>query len=84
MLHLFLNLFLVDLFTPSGLAIEILYPAALLIAVWLPGRRTILAMAALCTLLAAVGYFASTAGETPPAAFTNRLLAFVAIWSVTF
>lgn len=75
-------LFAMDAITPLGVAGGL--PYLVVVLVGLLGRmpRTILLLAALCTVLIGIGYYLSAPGSGPPSvAMLNRVLAIGAIWS---
>ena len=69
-----------DFSLPLGVAGGVPYVALVLVGLWSPWRRYIYLMAAVGTVLTAVGYYASPAGGTPWVVLTNRGLAVFAIW----
>lgn len=75
-------IFVVDLLLPLGIAGGIPYIAPVLLAMWLPDRRLILAVAGVCTLLALAGIWASPSGADPSIYLPNRILSIAAIWTV--
>lgn len=75
-------IFVVDLMLPLGIAGGIPYIAPVLMAMWLPDRRLILAVAALCSGLVILGLGLSPQGAEMSIALANRILAVVAIWTV--
>lgn len=77
-----LAIFVVDLSLPLGIAGGTPYIAPVLLAVWLPDRRLIVAVAAACSLLVAAGLWMSPPGAAWSIALTNRVLAVGAIWTV--
>jgi PAS domain S-box-containing protein len=72
----------VDLLTPRGLSIGILYIPAILICYWLPWRRCPIVLAAAASVLALTGYALSPGevawNEWVPLA--NRFLSVAALW----
>ena len=72
--------FVVDLRLPLGVAGGVPYIAAVLVASWQPRRRYTLAVAAVCSVLTILGYFASPAGGELWKVVLNRVVAMLAIW----
>ena len=72
----------VDIALPAEFAVGALYVFATLLAFWLPSRGPILALAAVATACAVVGYVASPASPAfgTPETIVNRALAIVVIW----
>ena len=74
--------FAVDLLTPRGFSVGILYIPAVLLGFWLPWRRGAVGLAAATSVLAVVGFALSPAetiwSEWVPLA--NRSLSIAAIW----
>jgi hypothetical protein len=64
-------------------AIDVLYVLPVLISLRVPGNRATLAVALICTLLVAVGYFVSSPGVELWKAVLNRVLAVAAVWITT-
>jgi two-component system, LuxR family, sensor kinase FixL len=75
-------IFAVDLVLPLGIAGGVPYIAPVFLAMWLPDRRLIVGVAAVCTVLAAAGLWLSPLGVELSVAIPNRLLAIAAIWTV--
>jgi PAS domain S-box-containing protein len=71
-----------DLLTPRGLSVAILYIPAVLAGFWLPWRQAALALAAVASVLALLGYALSPGpvvwSEWVPLA--NRFLSIAALW----
>ncbi|MEP0546946.1 MAG: PAS domain S-box protein [Rhodothermales bacterium] len=77
-----LVIFVVDLWLPLGIAGGVPYIAPVLLAMWLPDRRLIIAVAAVCSLLTGAGLWLSPPGAALSITLTNRLLAVAAMWTV--
>jgi len=73
-----------DLLLPLGVAGAVPYVALVLLGMWLPSRRYILALAGLGTVLTVVGYVLSPVGGISWVVLTNRGLALFAIWITAF
>ena len=68
-----------DLSIELGVAGGVPYVAAVLLSLWMPGRRTTVVIALLCIGLTVVGYVASPPGGEAWKVLINRLLAVFAI-----
>lgn len=77
-------IFGMDLMLPLGIAGGVPYIAPVFLAMWLPDRRLIVGVAAICTVLTAAGLWLSPLGADMAVAIPNRLLAIAAIWTVAF
>jgi two-component system, LuxR family, sensor kinase FixL len=75
-------IFVVDLVLPLGIVGGIPYIAPVLFAMWLPDRRLIFAVAALCSALVIAGIWASPPGADASIYLPNRILSVAAIWTV--
>lgn len=75
-----LVVFVIDVFTPLGVADWALYVPAILAAAPLDRPRIIVFVAALCTALTIAGYFLSPAGVAPGEAALNRAMGLLALW----
>jgi len=69
-----------DLSTQLGVAGGVPYVLPVLIGVWFPRRRYVIAIAVIGTLLTIFGYFLSTPGIDETVVLTNRSLALIIIW----
>jgi hypothetical protein len=76
--------FVIDMVTPLGVAGGVPYIAAVLLSLWLPGRRNTLLVAVACTVLTGVGFLVSPPGEQLVYVLANRFLAVFAIWVTAF
>jgi PAS domain S-box-containing protein len=76
------GVFLVDLLTPSGVAVGAIYCGVVLLVWWSPGRLHPILVAAGCTVLIAIGFFASPPGSHPWIDATSRGLEVFAVWVV--
>ncbi len=73
-----------DLFTPTGVAMGILYVGVVLSSMWSPHRNDVLIVAGGCVILNVVGMMYSMDSTTPDWAYlVNRALAVFAILSIT-
>ncbi len=70
-----------DVSLPLGVAGGVPYVVLVLVGLWLPGRKTVLWLAALGSVLTITGYFLSEPAGTPWMVLTNRALALFAIWA---
>jgi len=70
----------IDVNLPLGVAGGVPYVAVILISWWVPGHRTVLALAVLCSILTLAGYIYSPPAGTPWVVVANRVLAGFAIW----
>jgi uncharacterized membrane protein YccC len=77
-------IFLLDLVTPVGVTLGMLYVAPIYLATWLPHRRMIFVVAGACTVLTVLSYFFSPPGGVPWIVLTNHGLAIIAIWMTAF
>ena len=73
------GIFAVDILTPVGVAIGVLYSTLVLLAMRSPYRRFILLVAAAVSVLAEVGFLLSP-GEPNWMAASNRVLSLFTIW----
>jgi len=74
-------IFLFDLLLPLGIAAGVPYVALVLVGMWFRQPKTILYLAAVGSTLTIAGYFLSPELGIPWMVFTNRALAFFAIWA---
>lgn len=78
------GMFLLDVWTPMGVAVPMLYVVPVYLASWLPQAWPMLALAAVTSVLTVAGIFlAPPDGEPHWMVWANRLLAMVAIWLST-
>jgi hypothetical protein len=74
-------LFVVDLVAPTRVAEGIGYAPVLVLCIWLPGRYTLITVAAVMTGLVIVGSFLGPTSDISFAAeFWNRAVAIAMIW----
>lgn len=76
--------FVLDLLTPLGIAIWILYILPLGVTRWSSFRPLTAAVAGACTPLIILGYFLSPPGIEPEMAIINRLLGIAMLWIAAF
>ena len=76
--------FVLDLLTPLGIAIWILYILPLGLTRWSSFRPLTASVAGACTPLLILGYFYSPPGIEPETAFINRLLGISMLWIAAF
>ena len=74
-------IFAIDLLTPVGVAVGVLYTTLVLLAMWSPNRRFILLVAAVVSVLAETGFLLSP-GDPDWMAVSNRMLSLFTIWTV--
>jgi PAS domain S-box-containing protein len=74
------GLFFIDVQTPVGVADWLLYFAVVLLALSVPGRWHVIAVAAGCSVLTAIGLYLSPPGGNLERAAVNRSLAVVTFW----
>jgi hypothetical protein len=72
--------FVLDLLTPLGIAIWILYILPVGLTRWSPFRPLTACAAGACTALIMIGYFLSPPGIAPEIAVINRLLGVSMLW----
>ncbi|MCH7865538.1 MAG: PAS domain S-box protein, partial [Proteobacteria bacterium] len=75
-------IFAADLNLPLGVAGGVPYVAVVLLGWWLPKRRYIFALAAMCTALTVAGHFITMADGMTGVVVVNHGLALFAIWIV--
>jgi K+-sensing histidine kinase KdpD len=73
--------FVVDCFTPLGIAVPMLYVLPVLLTALTVGVEWSVAGAVLATVLTYVGYYLSPAGGDIDAGYLNRLIAAILIWA---
>ena len=78
-----LSILVVDLNTPLGVAAAVPYVAVVLIGLWLPERRDVIAIAVLCSLATLAGFLLSANAGAMWMVVSNRVLALGAIWACT-
>ncbi len=72
-----------DLSLPLGVAGGVPYVAVILFGWWFERPGSVIALAVLCSILTALGYFLSSEGGVPWIVLLNRTLALFAIWVTT-
>jgi hypothetical protein len=72
--------FVLDLMTPLGIAIWILYIVPVGLTRWSSFRSLTASVTGACTALIIVGYFNSPPGIDPEIAVINRLLGILMLW----
>ncbi len=75
-----LAIFGIDLLLPLGVAGGVPYVAVVLFGWWLERPGSVVWLAALCSILTALGYLLSPEGGVPWMVLLNRTLALFAIW----
>src|SRR5262245_16718739 len=76
--------FVLDLLTPLGIVIWVLYVIPLGLNTWSSIRKLLPISAGSCTMLMILGYFFSPPGVSFEYAVINRLLGIVMLWIVAF
>jgi K+-sensing histidine kinase KdpD len=76
------GIFVIDVMTPVGTAISLLYLFPLLLTNWLRGRREPLYFAALCSVLTLVALFFSPPGIPLQIALFNRTVGLGLLWAL--
>lgn len=74
--------FILDLLTPLGVAVGVLYAALVLLSLWSPWPRLPLMVALGCTMLTILGFFLSASSGILWMAIANRGLALLSIWII--
>ena len=82
-LALILGGFALDLLLPPGIAAAVPYVAPVLLSLWLPDRRAVVIVAAVCTLLTLIGIFVPVSPTAIWQVALNRAFALFAIWVAT-
>jgi len=77
-------LFVLDLLTPSGIAIWALYVLPLGLSCWLSDRYLTVVVAGACTVLILLGYPHSPPGASPEVVVINRFLGVLMVWIAAF
>lgn len=72
---------ILDIYLPLGIAGGVTYVATVLLGLWFPNRRQVIAITLICCLLVAVGYAFSPEGGILWKVYFNRALAIFAIVS---
>ena len=76
--------FLLDLLTPMGVAVPMLYSGLVLLGLWSPHPKFALIAASLATVLSLLGAFISPPGGVVWIGLVNRLMALLIIWTTAF
>jgi signal transduction histidine kinase len=74
------GIFILDCFTPLGYAECVLYLVPLLLTVWAGEKSYPIALAAICTVLVAIGFFVSPAGGSPIVDVIDRAMSATVVW----
>jgi PAS domain S-box-containing protein len=78
------SVFVIDFFTPLGVATAVAYVAVVMLSLWCPGRRSTLLSATAGTALAVIEHLLTAKGGPDWQAITNDLIAIAAIWTTAF
>jgi two-component system, LuxR family, sensor kinase FixL len=78
------SIFVIDLFTPLGIADGVLYTIVIMLSIWIGGERTTLFAAVATSLLTLLGMSFSPPGEDLEIYITNRVFALISIWASTY
>lgn len=78
------TIFLVDLLTPMGVIVSMLYAIPTYLTRFLRPLRVVPASAMLCTILTVIAWQASPPGGIPWMVMVNRLLAIGLIWGTAY
>lgn len=76
------GIFIVELFTPLGMAIGLLYVPVLLLSLWVPYRATPYVGTALFSFMIVLGYLNSPPGLAEEIGLFNRTLSIIVLWIV--
>jgi PAS domain S-box-containing protein len=76
------GIFALDLVTPLGIAIPLLYLFPILLTNWVCGRREALYFAAACSVLTILGFFLSPPGVSPRIDLFNRTVGLGLLWAL--
>ncbi|HKW85558.1 MAG TPA: hypothetical protein VJM82_00650 [Nitrospiraceae bacterium] len=74
--------FVLDLMTPLGIAIWVLYVVPLGLTRWASRSHLPIIIAGICTVLVILGYFYSPTGASPEFAIANRSLGVMNLWGL--
>lgn len=77
-----IGIFVLDLATPFGMAVPLLYVFPILLTNWVCGRREALYFAAACSVLTILGFFLSPPGLSPRIALFNRTVGLGLLWAL--
>lgn len=78
-LVLVLAIFLLDILTPAGILVPLLYTVPLLFALMIPDRRFFLSVVAVATLLTPLGFYFSPPGGIAWMGILNRTMAIIVL-----
>ena len=78
------GIFLVDLLTPMSVIVSMLYAIPIYLSRFLRPLRIVPALAALCTALTFIGWYASSPAGVPWVVTTNRVLTVCLIWGTAY
>jgi hypothetical protein len=76
--------FAVDLMTPMGVALPMLYPGVVLLGLWSPHPRFVLLAAIMASILSVLDFFLTPLGGIVWIGVTNRVMALLIIWLTAF
>lgn len=77
-------IFALDLLTPMGVAIPMLYSALVLLGLWSPHPKFALIAAIMAALLSVLGAIITPPGGVAWLGLTNRLVALLIVWTTAF
>ncbi|MFH0960251.1 MAG: hypothetical protein V1897_16280, partial [Pseudomonadota bacterium] len=77
---LILLLCIIDIMTPKGIAMGVLYAIPILLSLFYRTRLGQFTLAFVCSSLIIIGYFLSPSGEDVFYSLINRILALIVIW----
>lgn len=75
------GVFVLDLATPLGIPVGLLYFAPILLLYWAPSKVLPVIMAVLCSILVGIGLYLSPPGVPFSHALMNRLIGLVPLWT---
>jgi hypothetical protein len=75
-------IFVIDIFVPIGVTVAVLFVVPVYLSGWLPQRQALWLSSLAATLLIPLAALLSPPGGDPWIAWTNRLLAMIAVWLV--
>ncbi|MBY0247100.1 MAG: PAS domain S-box protein [Nitrospiraceae bacterium] len=79
------GVFVLDLATPLGISVSLLYLASILLLFWAPSKVFPFIVAALCSVMTVLGFWLSPSGILPFSyGLTNRLIIVLVLWSAAF
>lgn len=77
-------IFTMDLLTPMGVALPMLYPGIVLLGLWSPHPKFALVAATMASIFSVLDLLLSPAGGIVRIGITNRLMALIIIWTTAF